>query len=88
MQVRCACGVHTVDPEHSNYVKNGVPMCAPWTCQKVREHANLARAPHFDDIEHDRLPSTIHAKDNYVVNVDGQPVPYDLPADCYAPESI
>lgn len=66
MKVPCACdGVHLVDPEYANYVKDGVPMCAPWTCEKVREHRNLARVPYFDDEEHDRLPSTINARGNH-----------------------
>lgn len=38
MRVHCHCHRYLVNPEHATYVKNGVPMCAAATCQKVQEH--------------------------------------------------
>lgn len=65
MRTTCACGAHQVETEHATYVRNGVPLCPEWTCQKVKEHMHLRRAPHFDDIEHDdQVPTHIHARSN------------------------
>lgn len=38
MRVRCACGLYIVDTEDANEVHDGIPLCPPWTCQKVKEH--------------------------------------------------
>lgn len=67
MLVLCYCGRFRLNPERANYVKNGAPMCAPWTCQKVaehrkREHLDLSRVPFFDEEPDDQLPE-IHAKE-------------------------
>jgi hypothetical protein len=37
-RVLCFCGRYMLNPERANFVKNGVPMCSQWTCQKVQEH--------------------------------------------------
>jgi hypothetical protein len=54
MMKLCACGVYTIDDEHSNYVRdNGdgtsTPFCPVWTCEKVKEHRHMRRVPFFDD---------------------------------------
>lgn len=53
--VLCACLKYEIDPERANYVKDGIPMCPPWTCQKVKEHREL----HYEDA----MPNEIHARE-------------------------
>ena len=39
MLVSCACGAFEINPEHSDYVRNGVPVCNnSETCRKVKWH--------------------------------------------------
>lgn len=37
-RVLCYHGKYYLNPENSTYVKDGVPMCHEWTCEKVKEH--------------------------------------------------
>lgn len=50
MKVLCECGAFMYDPANANVVIGGVPRCPPWTCDKVKEHAGLARP---DLVEHE-----------------------------------
>lgn len=58
MKVRCPCGPYLIEanPEHSTYVRDGVPMCNERTCQAVREHRGLS--PIFDNGQPDE--SIVH----------------------------
>lgn len=43
--VLCACDIYLIDPEHSNYVRNGRPVCHEATCAKVAANRNAVRVP-------------------------------------------
>lgn len=54
----CYCGVYSLNPENATYVKNGKPLCAAITCERVAlrtQHPELYRAA--DDIRADPVPS-------------------------------
>lgn len=38
MLMPCVCNVYTIEVNDATYVNNGRPLCAPATCEMVREH--------------------------------------------------
>jgi hypothetical protein len=58
MRVPCACKIYLIDPEHSSFVRDGIPLCGAATCEKVREHQHMRREANNAD----RVPNEVYAK--------------------------
>ena len=49
MLTLCFCKRFRINPDNAKHVRNGVPMCSMFICQKVKEHRERGfKYPHSD----------------------------------------